>query len=119
MKIRVGVVLALLLLSLTGCSGTPESAGEERTAPQASDSPAAVETETPAEPELTEIEHEWVDNETWETLGLEKNHLLESAQLACDEFAAGKTAEEVSLPQVPVEITPFFANTAREWFCPA
>lgn len=112
-------VTALIVLGLTGCTGTPESTGDERTAPQTSESPAAVETETPDEPELSETEQAWVDNETWDTFAIAKEDRLPSAMLACEEFAAGKTTQEMTLPGVPADLTDYFANGARDWFCPA
>lgn len=117
MKTRLAAVTAVLLLALTGCAGNPESAGDERQTAATSES-SQSESSASAAP-LTEEEQFFVDNETWSEFDLSDAELLEAAQLACDEFAAGKTGDDMTLPGIPQELTRYFANGAREQFCPS
>lgn len=112
-------VTVLVALTLTGCAGTPENAPSEPEQAATSTSEQTLD-ETPADDaaELTELEQEWVDDETWDTYEIPKDTRLESAELACAEFAAGKTTDQMTLPGVPADLTDFFANSARNWFCP-
>lgn len=116
-RTTVAALAAVLLFALTGCAGASESAGDERQTATTSES-SQSESLANAAP-LTEEEQFFVDNETWNEFDLSDAELLEAAQLACDEFAAGKTGDDMTLPGIPQELTRYFANGAREQFCPS
>lgn len=119
MKIRIAAVTATVLLTLTGCAGTAEQAASEpqTAAQQAQETPAEKLQEADA-PALT-VEEQWfVDNEVWEAFRLTDQELLDAADLACENFKAGQTGDTMTLPGISAELTRYFANGAREQFCP-
>lgn len=123
MKTRIALAGVVLLLALTGCAGTvdqPTSEPQEAAASASSEPEQATSADASVEaaPELTELEQDWYDYETWDQYEIPKAERLSSARLACEEFAAGKTTDQMSLPGVPSDLTDFFATSSRNWFCP-
>lgn len=115
-RATIASVALLAALTLTGCAAPTASGGNDRSTTVTSES---SETTAPSKQELTEQEEWFVGKETWEPFGLTDAELLDAASLACDEFAAGKDGDTMTLPGIPEDLTRYFANSAREEFCPA
>lgn len=93
---RIAALAAVLVLTLTGCAGGADDAGEERTAPGVSESSAPLvaespeETAQPASPDeefLTRIRAELPDDTVIPDATDEQ--LLTAAQDACAQIANG------------------------------
>lgn len=108
--------LALLAaLTLTGCAGTGDTAGDERTAPTASESaaPLTAETTEPA-PETESVDEQYLaDVRKALTNGRETtipdatdDQLLQAARDACSQAADGATETTVQV----IEGEPFDAD---------
>ncbi|AZH78337.1 MULTISPECIES: DUF732 domain-containing protein [Microbacterium] len=97
-------VTALLLVGLTGCTGTTPSAGNESTAPAASEPAPPHVTESPtAEPEASDAEAAFLalvgESLPVETIipDVTDAQLLAAGQEACDRLRAGEVPDTMSL----------------------
>lgn len=105
MKIRVALVAAALLLTLTGCSEAPANAGDERTAPAASESaaPLVAETTEPLPDETASADEQYLtDVRKALTNGRETSipnasdaQLVEAGKAACQQIAGGTPESDV------------------------
>lgn len=94
-------------LALTGCAGTADASGDERTAPAASEStaPLTAETAEPTPEEAASPDDQYLtDVRTALTNGRETTipnasdeQLLEAGHAACEQLAAGVEQSEVSV----------------------
>lgn len=104
MKIRLALVSAVLLLALTGCTGTPGSSTAERTAPAAAESTEPLAAETPAEtaaPEVSDTDTKFLayvrDNLLPETQipDATDEQLIAAGHDACEQLQSGVAFEDV------------------------
>ena len=130
MKTRIIAVAALLLLTLTGCAGAPESAASEPE--QASESAAPLVAEAPAEPEGDEAEQLYVEALRG---ALRPNNVIPDAtdeQLiaagldACEKLSSGVTGDDLTVIEGEernsggyYEDSGVIATQARLFLCPA
>lgn len=102
MKIRIALVAAALLLTLTGCSGAPANAGDERTAPAATESAAPLVAET-TEPEAANPHAAYLDGvrallpEKTQIPDATDEQLIAAGMAACERLAAGEASDLISV----------------------
>jgi len=103
MKTRIATVALVALLALTGCAGGAESAGDESTAPVATESAAPLVAETPVS-DVSESEAAFLEafREVQTTYAsvipdATDEQLLEAGYEACDRLAAGEASTDISL----------------------
>lgn len=106
MKTRTATTMALLLLTLTGCTGTAEDAGHERTAPAATESAAPLTAETAEATPADDIEAEFIDRfhdfRAQNTLPSQipdatDEQLISAGYDGCARLEAGEVGEDISL----------------------
>lgn len=104
MKKVTGALAVLLALTLTGCAGSAEDAGDERTAPVSSESAAPLVAETPtAEPEESDAEAKFIAL-VGESLPVNTiipdatdEQLISAGMEACERLRAGETSDTITL----------------------
>lgn len=100
MKIRIALLSAALLLALTGCAHSPANAGDERTAPVATESSAPLTAET-TEPEISDADVQFLtyvrENLLPETqvANAADQQLIEAGHEACRQLESGVALEDV------------------------
>lgn len=120
-KKLVAVVAAVLVLA--GCSAAPNDDGAE--APDTSSQRSApVETNSPAEPELTAEETEllsYLNSERLErvTPGVTDEQLLSAAWAACDQFSQGIAWADIKVIEADADnvANSEIANLASQTIC--
>lgn len=105
MKIRIALVSAALLLTLTGCAGAPDAAGDERTAPATTESAApltaeatedeAIEAPKADEQYLTDVRTALTNGRETTIPNATDEQLVQAGQDACEQLAAGTAEGEV------------------------
>ena len=129
-------VTALIVLGLTGCTGTPESSGDERTAPTVADSPAPSPTRDPlvAEtPEEVNADEQFVAEARDRLAGLgaatsipnaTDDQLVDAGREACEQLVAGMPFNDVSVIEGEQRVQGSYLDSAAIatagllFFCP-
>jgi hypothetical protein len=130
---RASIAVAVLVaLTLTGCAGTPDNAGDERTAPGTSESAAPLVAETSSAPAedlsddelfLSRVREELPENTVIPDASDEQ--LLAAAQQACEQMNSGTdvAAVQVIEGEQPngldiYESSAKIAAVAKDIYCP-
>jgi hypothetical protein len=129
---RIAALAAVLVLTLTGCAGTADDAGVERTAPAASESAAPLVAETPEETpapasedaQFLERARDYLPDDTVIPNATDEQ-LLIAAQAACEQMNSGidSSAVDVIEGEQPNgleirESSAAIAVAAKETYCP-
>ena len=131
MRIRIVAVAALLLFTLTGCAGTPESAASEAEQVGETAAPLVAEaaTDEPAVGSDSEAAFLAYVHENLPTPNqipdATDEQLLAAAEAGCDRLAAGESSDVISLVEGETanglgyfEASGIIISGAREYICP-
>lgn len=118
MKRTTVAALAAVLLALTGCAGTSESAGGAPTAPAVSESPAAAPaTVEPTSSGEVDVEKYFLESGLVSQVELGDEEKLAAGYYACEEVAAGNY-DVVALDGVTDVFNSSFVRGATTILCP-
>lgn len=118
MKTRLAAVTAVLLLALTGCAGTPDSSGDDRTAPAASESPAAAPaTVEPTTTEEVDVEKYFLESGFVAQIDLSDEDKLAAGYYACEQVEAGNL-EVVAIEGLEADLNTVFVADSTAILCP-
>lgn len=115
---RIAALAAVLVLTLTGCTGVADDAGDKRTAPAASESaaPATVEPTAPAETTEPDPEDYFLGVGFVPTIDLPDEQKIAAGYFACEQVAAADYAV-VAVEGVDAATTEAFVEAATVSLC--
>lgn len=116
---RIAALAAVLVLTLTGCAGVADDAGNERTAPSASESaaPATVDPTAPAETTEPDAEEYFLGSGFVPTIDLPDEQKIAAGYFACEQVEAGDY-RVVAVEGVDAATNEAFVEAATVSLCP-